>query len=250
VELKAICFDAAGTLVDTVIPIGESYASLADRYGVKVSPVEIEERFRNCYSSSPPLAFPGAGSGELKDLERKWWRNLVRKIFEPHEFPLFENYFSELFAYFGKTENWTLYPETKETLAVLKDRNFILLVISNFDSRLLAILDGLGIASYFDSVFLSSQAGHAKPSPEIFHSALRAQDLKPHEAMHVGDSVEHDAMGAARAGLKAVWLNRNGGASRSIPEVRSLKEVLTLIDPGRESGTTFRRDPSYLNSRG
>ncbi len=229
--LKAVCFDAAGTLLDPAAPIGESYASLAGRYGVRVSSAEIEERFRSCYSNCPPLAFPGAAADQLKGLERGWWKNLVRKIFERHEpFPRFEDYFTELFAYFGKTESWTLYPETRETLAALEKRGFLLLVISNFDSRLLAILDGLGVASCFDSVVLSSIAGHAKPSPEIFQSALRLYDLKPHEAMHVGDSLANDAAGAAQAGLKATWLNRNGGGTEQpFPQVRSLREILSLI---------------------
>lgn len=232
--LKAICFDAAGTLLDTVAPIGESYASLADRYGVKISSAEIEERFHSCFLNSPPLTFEGAPEGRLQELERRWWKDLVRRIFESHgPFPRFEDYFAELFAHFGKTESWKLYPETGETLAALKERDFILVVISNFDSRLLSILKGLGIASCFDSVVLSSRSGHAKPSPEIFQSALRLHGLRSDEAMHVGDSLKNDALGAARAGLKAVWLNRNGRHGReSIPQVRSLKEILPLVDQG------------------
>ena len=80
-------------------------------------------------------------------------------------------------------------------------------------------------------IFNASRAGHAKPSREIFQSALRLYDLKPHEAMHVGDSLENDAAGAARAGLEAVWLNRNGGGTAQLfSQVRSLREILSLVD--------------------
>lgn len=231
-ELKAVCFDAAGTLFDTVRPIGESYASLANRYGMKVSAPEIEERFRSCFSKCPPLAFREAPAQQLKDLERGWWKNLVRRIFEPYgPFPHFEDYFAELFTHFSKAETWALYSETQETLAALKQRGLILQIISNFDSRVTGLLDGLGIASWFDSVVLSSQVGYAKPAPEIFHRALLLHHLKAQEAMHVGDSLINDALAASQAGLSAVWLNRNGSAApQSFPQVRSLKEIVSLID--------------------
>jgi putative hydrolase of the HAD superfamily len=231
VKLKAVSFDAAGTLLDPVVPIGESYAELASRHGMDVSSGEIDERFRICFADSPPLAFPKARGRGIEDLERAWWRDVVRRVFAPFgPFPRFESYFADLFVHFGKAESWRLCPHARKILAALKERNLILLMVSNFDSRLLAILEGHGIASCFDSVVLSSRAGHAKPSPAIFHLALRRHDLTPHEAMHVGDSLENDAVGADAAGLRAVWLNRNGGGARWALQVRALDEILPLVD--------------------
>ena len=230
--LKAIFFDAAGTLIKTTRPVGESYALLAKKHGMDVLPEEIRERFRVCFSSAPPLAFPGAESREIKGLERQWWKELVKRIFEPYgRFAGFDNYFLELFHYFSKPDSWSLYPDTVETLAALREREFILLVISNFDSRLLPILKGLGIYSRFDSVVISSQVGFAKPAPEIFRAALKLFQLKPEEALHVGDSPDKDAAGARGAGLKGVLLDRGGNAaSNSFQRVRNLKEILSLIN--------------------
>lgn len=230
--LKAIFFDAAGTLIKTARPVGESYALWAKRYGMEVFPTEIAERFRTCFSSAPPLAFPGARAKELQELERAWWKELVRRMFEPWG-PLahFDDYFSDLFGYFSKAEAWSLYPETAETLSALRERGFILEVISNFDSRLFGILDGLGIASWFDSVVISSRVGYAKPAPEIFHTALRLHQLKGGEALHIGDSPDKDAAGASGAGLTGVLLDRNGKTVvDSFPRVRDLKEILSLVD--------------------
>lgn len=228
---KAIFFDAAGTLFDTVRPVGEIYALLANKHGMEVSGKQIGERFRTCFSSSPPLAFPGADAKELQNLERAWWKELVRKIFEPWgSFARFDHYFSELFAHFAKPDAWSLFPETEETLSALKERGFILEVISNFDSRLFGILEGLRIASWFDSVVISSRVGYAKPAPEIFQNALGLYRLKAEEVMHVGDSLENDAAGASAAGLTGVLLDRNGGArSNSFQRVRNLKEILSLL---------------------
>ncbi len=231
-RLKAVFFDAAGTLIKTVRPVGESYALFASKYDVEAPPVEISQRFQTCFASAPPLAFPEADAEEIPRLERKWWRELVRRIFEPWgPFARFEDYFSELFAYFSKPEAWSLYADVEETLTLLRERQLILDVISNFDSRLLGILEGLGIASRFDNILISSRVGFAKPAAEIFHSALRLHGLKGEETLHVGDSPDKDADAASSAGLTGVLLDRKGKASsNSSRRVRDLKDLLPLID--------------------
>ena len=230
--LKAIFFDAAGTLFNSTRPVGETYASFARRYGMEVSADEIKHRFHACYASMPPLAFPGSRAEQLQELERNWWKELVRRIFEPYGyFNRFDDYFLDLFTYFSKAESWSLYPETDDTLLSLKRRGLILVVISNFDSRVIGILKGLGIASRFDSIVISSRVGYAKPQPEIFHAALDLHGLKKEETLHIGDSLESDVQGAAQAGVRGVWLARDGETSPGdFPRVRDLKELLPLID--------------------
>ena len=71
-------------------------------------------------------------------------------------------------------------------------------MISNFDYRVYGILEGLGLTGYFDSMTISSEAGWAKPAPEIFKAALVRHGLAPDEALHVGDythdfRIGHDA---------------------------------------------------------
>jgi putative hydrolase of the HAD superfamily len=229
---RAIFFDAAGTLFEAAHPVGETYCALAKAYGKEVSPAEIRSRFRTCFASSSPLAFPGVATEQIETLERHWWKDLVRRIFEPYgRFLAFDDYFDELFLYFSKPEAWTLYRETMETLEALKARSLILTVVSNFDSRLLGILSGLGIAPYFDSVVISSRTGYAKPAPEIFQRALRFHRLDPGEALHVGDTLESDVAGAVRAGLKAILVDRSGEhREKDFVRVESLTEILDLLD--------------------
>jgi putative hydrolase of the HAD superfamily len=230
--LKAIFFDAAGTLFTSVRPVEESYTLMARRYGMEVSGTETARRFRSCFSSAPPLAFPGATGEHIKELERSWWKELVRRIFEPFgPFVRFDEYFSELFGYFSKADSWSLFDDTMETLSTLRSKKLTLGVISNFDSRLFGILKGLGIASHFDSVLISSQVGYAKPSAQIFQAALNLHRLRPEETMFVGDSPENDITGATSAGLEAVLLDPSVRAGvDSIPRIRKLKEILSLID--------------------
>src|SRR5262245_50419440 len=131
--IRAIFFDAAGTLIQPVRRVGESYALLAKQYGVEISAAEIAARFRSCFHLAPPLAFLNVPAARIDGLEREWWKNLVRRVFEPRDrFQGFDDYFTELFAYFAQPEAWALYPEVTETLQILKSRGLALDVISNF----------------------------------------------------------------------------------------------------------------------
>jgi putative hydrolase of the HAD superfamily len=230
--IKAIFFDAAGTLIKPSRPVGESYAALARTYGKEVSAGEIAERFRICFRAAPPLAFPGVTAARTGDLERAWWKALVRHIFEPWDpFPGFDDFFAELFAYFAKPEAWELYPEVAETLSALERRSLILDVISNFDSRLHGILEGLGVAHKFEHIFISSRAGYAKPAAQIFHAALAQHGLEAGDALHVGDSEESDFRGANDAGLRGILVERNGASHAGVsPCITTLTNLLFLLD--------------------
>lgn len=228
---KAVFFDAAGTLFDSVRHVAEVYAELAERHNKFVSREEIARGFRSCFASAPPLAFDETDAERLEDLERLWWKDLVRRIFAPTGgFERFDDYFAELFHHFAQTESWFLFDDAVETLESLKRRGFILALISNFDSRVLRIVEGLGIAGYFDSMIISSRAGYAKPAPEIFQLALARHELEPHEVIHVGDSPETDIEGARRAGVQPVLLDRSDRAHGSdAVRIRSLRELIRLV---------------------
>src|ERR1700730_811633 len=121
--LKAVFFDAAGTLFDAREPVGHTYARIARAHRLKASDDTVSAGFRHAFASSPGLAF-GAGheADEIRRLEREWWYNLVRRSFEGlGEFDDFEAFFDELFGYFGDPANWVPLPEAHSTLQRLKD---------------------------------------------------------------------------------------------------------------------------------
>ncbi|MGH7929599.1 MAG: HAD family hydrolase, partial [Candidatus Binatia bacterium] len=162
--IQAVFFDAAGTLIETAKSVGESYAVIAEKYGMRVTPAQLLARFHTCFHSASPLAFPGAQSATVSKLEKDWWMRIVREVFSPFgAFDNFDEYFDELFAHFARAESWVLYPEASETLRALSQRGLTLAVVSNFDSRLLGILEGLGAAAWFNGIFVSSSVGYAKP---------------------------------------------------------------------------------------
>ncbi len=87
-------------------------------------------------------------------------------------------------------------------------------VVSNIDTS-----DILQAIAYHDlhpaGVFTSEDARSYKPRKELFELALKSTGLSPEEVIHIGDSLSSDVQGAAKAGIRALYLNRFG---KSIPE--------------------------------
>jgi len=235
-RLKAIFFDVAGTLIVPRERIGQSYARLAQDYGLVADDKDVGAAFRRAFNAAPRLAFgPGHDARELRRLEREWWRRVVADTFA--EFGTlrdFEGYFVALFDFLADPANWKADPEAAPLLARLKERGHTLGVISNFDYRVYRILNGMGLGDYFDSITISSEAGWAKPAPEIFNIALGRHAVAPGEALHVGDSEHMDLAGAMAAGIAAVLIDRRAPERCSISgrsaRVSSLSAVIEVAD--------------------
>jgi putative hydrolase of the HAD superfamily len=237
-RIKAVFFDAAGTLFTVNGSVGEIYAHLAREHGKEVSVSDLEAGFRRCFADAPPMAFPEASAGQILVLEKQWWRNIVHDVFAPlGSFPRFADYFEALFAYFAQTEAWQLYPETLATVTALADRGFHLGVISNFDSRLFGLLDGFDLTQFFDPIIISTHAGAAKPEGAIFAQALARHQLHPEGTLHVGDSLSADIAGARSAGMTPVLIDRKATTEKMSDYVRinSLSELLKIVGHSRAS---------------
>jgi putative hydrolase of the HAD superfamily len=91
-------------------------------------------------------------------------------------------------------------------------------------------LDELGLSRYIDHVAIAGEVGAAKPDPLIFHSACAALDCEPQQALHVGDRLRTDALGARDAGLRGIWLNRDNHPAELPHGVQSLASLDELPD--------------------
>jgi putative hydrolase of the HAD superfamily len=239
--LRAVFFDAAGTLFHTREPAGLSYAKIARRFGVEADERLVIDSFKRSFGTAPGLAFgPGHEAAKLRRLEREWWRELVRATFANiGHFADFEAYFDALFAFFADPANWIRDPAAEPMLARLRENGLTLGVISNFDHRIYRILETLELSRYFDSITISSETGYAKPSSEIFRAALGRHSLSAADAIHVGDSESLDLAGARAAGLAAVLVDADASLPPTGQEpslsggrcvrVRSLGEVTAAI---------------------
>jgi putative hydrolase of the HAD superfamily len=102
------------------------------------------------------------------------------------------------------------YPEVPAALERLRAGGARLAVVSNWDVSLHDVLERTQLRALVDAVVISAELGAAKPDPAIFRAALERLGARAADAMHVGDSVEHDVEGARAAGLEAVLVARDG----------------------------------------
>ncbi|MGO1542340.1 MAG: HAD family hydrolase [Luteimonas sp.] len=77
-----------------------------------------------------------------------------------------------------------------------------------------ADLGRIGLQRHFVFQLGAGEHGKAKPSPCIFHAACKRLDCDHGQVLHVGDHIESDVAGAARAGLRSCWINREGRSWR------------------------------------
>ena len=82
-----------------------------------------------------------------------------------------------------------------------------------------------------ESVVTSEKARAYKPRSEIFLYALQKFELKPHEVIHICDSITSDVMGSNAASIRSIWLNRkNKQASSEVNmQASDLHEALKIL---------------------
>jgi FMN phosphatase YigB (HAD superfamily) len=107
-----------------------------------------------------------------------------------------------------------VFDEVPAVLTRLREAGLRLVVASNWDSSLDAVLDGAGLLGLVDGVVSSAAAGYAKPDPRLLHRALALAGVPSHEAVHVGDGFREDVGAALGAGLRPVLLSRDGRAGQ------------------------------------
>lgn len=121
-------------------------------------------------------------------------------------------------------------------MCVLQDlrRHYRLGIVSNFYGNLSAVCREAGLDSYFQTIIDSEVVGYLKPSPEIFHAALRDLHAEASQTVFVGDSLHRDMAGARAVGMAHVWLtpqpiHQGGACCPNDPVAHRLEEVGALF---------------------
>jgi FMN hydrolase / 5-amino-6-(5-phospho-D-ribitylamino)uracil phosphatase len=108
-------------------------------------------------------------------------------------------------VFYAERNRVTLYDEVEASLERLS-RRYRLFALSNGN----ADLKRCGVAHWFEGHITAISAGAAKPDVRIFNRLLEEARVQAAQVVHIGDDPHLDVVGAAQAGLQAVWLNRNG----------------------------------------
>ncbi len=200
-RIRAITFDAFGTIVDTGRDV---LIRIADRvcrdHLPAVGGVRFLDRWDSHFFAIDHNPFLTLAEATEVSLERAFEEFGVDADPEPY-----------VEALQGEWLRAKAYPEVPGVLEALD--GFPTAVVSNADDAMLKEIlarNRLG----FDIVVTSEACRSYKPAARIFEEALRELHTSPREAIHVGDSLEADVGGAQRLGMATAWVNRSGEAMR------------------------------------
>jgi putative hydrolase of the HAD superfamily len=101
-----------------------------------------------------------------------------------------------------------LFPYTHEILKHLKEKGYILHLITNgFEKTQWRKLDNSKLGQYFNEVITSEASNSVKPNKEIFEYALKVTGAVLEESIMLGDNLDADIKGAINAGMDCVFVN-------------------------------------------
>jgi putative hydrolase of the HAD superfamily len=219
-RIRAVLFDLGGTLIDECDFAG--WTEEAARLYLDFAPDELRHAYQEVQTeidAEPPIA-----DREARIVE--FWRRTLGRATQKEVTP------STVAKFVAKVRRGVgpiyLYSDTRRCLDDLRREKRALGVISNSTSeaRVREILHKAGILELFDRIVSSGTEGVEKPDPEIFLRTVRRMEVAPEESLYVGDLAQTDAKAALSAGMRAVWLNREGfGYGEDPPEITSLLEV-------------------------
>lgn len=207
---KWIALDAAGTLFETAQPVEAVYSACFSKLGFTAPEATWKTAFRETFSTTSDPSYPKHGNGE--DIEKDWWRELVRRSASAagiHPDPeTMEQVFNELFDYYAEGTSWKLFPETESTLEALRSTDTRLAITSNFDSRIHRVLKELRITHHFDHILTSADVRARKPSPLILEKLLNITSSSPSDCCLAGDSITADKGAAEAVGMPFYHIHR------------------------------------------
>ena len=217
-NIKAIIFDAYGTLFD----VNSAAEKCKDKIGSKW------ESFSNYWRTT--------------QLEYTWLRSIMKRhkdFWEITEdsldksmkvFNINPNMKSELLDLY---KILSPYPEVKETLQLLKEKNYKLSILSNGTPSLLNELVSSNNLKVFDDIFSVEEVGIFKPDSKVYDIPVKKYKIEKREVAFLSANT-WDVSGGGNYGFNAIWVNRNNIIFDNLdysPEnqINNLKHLLDII---------------------
>lgn len=229
-ELDVVFFDLGGTLIDVSVPREDLWAEVLSKHGRNVEVSRLADSIKAA-DRDMDEAFASIQGMD----ERPFWLEFNSRVLKGVGVDIrSEQVVSELSKSFGTLvtdeEKWQDYPDTRPLLEDLSKRDIKVGLISNATSLARKVLKRLDLERYFDPIVISSEIGHRKPSREIFDVALDQADAAPSRTIYIGDKPAVDIMGAKKAGMNAILIDReNTFPDTQCFRVRDLNALRTFV---------------------
>ncbi len=218
-KIKAIIFDAYGTLFDVNSAAEKCKEKLGDKW----------EGFAN-YWRTTQLEYTWLRS--LMRRHKDFWQITEDSLDKSMNFYNIDNSMrSELLNLYKVLSPFT---EVRDTLKKLKQSNYKLAILSNGTPDLLnELVVSNQLKDIFDDIFSVEEAGIFKPDSKVYDLPINRYDIKKNEVLFLSANT-WDVSGAGNYGYNTVWVNRNNNIFDKLDfepnqQISNLSELLDLI---------------------
>ena len=218
-DIKAIVFDAYGTLFDVNSAAEKCKGKIGNKW----------ESFANFWRTT--------------QLEYTWLRSLMKRhknFWQVTEDSLDKS--MKTFKIDSSMKNELLnlykvlspYPEVKEVLKTLKEKEYRLAVLSNGTPALLnELVKSNDLENIFDDLFSVEEVGIYKPDSKVYDMPIKKYQIKPDEVAFLSANT-WDVSGGGNYGYNAIWVNRNNNIIDNLDyepknEIKDLKQLIEVI---------------------
>jgi len=193
-NIKAIIFDAYGTLFDVNSAVEKCKNKIGDKW----------EPFANFWRTT--------------QLEYTWLRSLMGR--HKNFWQITEDSLDKSMKVFEiesslKSELLNLYKvlspfkEVQETLQILKGKKYKLAILSNGTPFLInELVKSNNLENFFDDIFSIESVGIYKPSSQVYDLPIKKYNIKKNEVAFLSSNT-WDVSGGGNYGFEAIWVNRN-----------------------------------------
>ena len=200
--IKAVVFDAYGTLISTGTGSLDAAQKILDLHGSVITAKAFYADWKKYHRQHMDslTQFVPEETIFLWDLERLYT-----------QYGLAGNAAQDVRIMLDTLGNRTAFPESRGVVEQLK-RAYTVCIGSTTDTEpLMRDLNRSGIVA--DHVFTSEELQVYKPQKAFYEKILAALSLPPEEVLFVGDSLTDDISGPKQVGMKNCWVNRKGQAA-------------------------------------
>jgi HAD superfamily hydrolase (TIGR01549 family) len=218
VPVRAVVFDVDFTIARPGPDLGpDGYRRLGERYGLTLDPA--------CYEDARRAALVDLKRHPELDHDEEIWIRFTQRIIEGMG-GRGDTYAAaaEMEGAWVHAHHFELYDDALPTLDALRDRGFLIGLLSNSARDLEAFVTHHRLS--VDAVLTSYAHGKTKPHATIFRRMLQLLEVAPAEALMVGDTVDDDVEGALAVGMRAVLVDREG----RYPERESIDDLRALLN--------------------
>ncbi len=230
---SVVLLDVGDTMVRPDPSWRDIYATVFAGHSIAATAEQFESAFREAWRE-------WEHEGPFEASEEASFQRLMaldRLVFDRLGYPdLPESFFRDVDLAFRRRSAFYVFPDVIPALRAMRAAGLRLAVVSNWGWAAPELLQNLELAQHFEVLSISARVGYQKPHPAIFEHALELLGVDASQAIHVGDDPRADVLGARRAGIEAVLVDRHGrahppiGADTPTDGVTVIADLAELLD--------------------